>query len=497
MARLSETVLRRLIKAGETATVELKVAAPRSVEMAERFCGMANAQGGIVIIGVEDSNHTIVGIPDDRIGATFDVIVRAARQVVKPVLVLNPADPEIYVLDGKQVVVATVMPSKGPIYQSGGICWVRRGTHTIPLSVPELIEMANDRGLQDWELLPARRATMQDIDMGKVEAYLKLRLASGGQADRFVDVEQMLLGMECATIAANGEIVPTNAGILFFGSSPQQHIMQSEVVCVLYRDAVGASRYADKKIITGTLQELIDGAEAFLSRYIAVGARIEGWKRIDIPEHSIGALREALVNAVVHRDYSRRGESVRVFFYSDRIEVHSPGLLLPNITVEQMNIGRVQSKLRNPILANLLRDVPGYMERIGSGIRFMLDETERMELPRPLFKEMDEFIVTFRQAPALAIPKSQQQQPYFKETLWEKDEHLQPVVAKTNLLDEQEQRLIRAVQHVNEHGSITNAAYRELTNVSDRTAHRDLEALVERGSLKGVGQKGARRYVLP
>ena len=84
MARLSETVLRRLIKAGETVTVELKVAAPRSVEMAERFCGMANAQGGIVIIGVEDSNHTIVGIPDDRIGATFDVIVRAARQVVKP-----------------------------------------------------------------------------------------------------------------------------------------------------------------------------------------------------------------------------------------------------------------------------------------------------------------------------------------------------------------------------------------------------------------------------
>ena len=130
------------------------------------------------------------------------------------------------------------MPSNGPIYQSGGICWVRRGTHTIPLSVPELIEMANDRGLQDWELLPARRATMQDIDMGKVEAYLKLRLASGGQADRFVDVEQMLLGMECATIAANGEIVPTNAGILFFGSSPQQHIMQSEVVCVLYRDCI-------------------------------------------------------------------------------------------------------------------------------------------------------------------------------------------------------------------------------------------------------------------
>ena len=71
-------------------------------------------------------------------------------------------------------------------------------------------------------------------------------------------------------------MVPTNAGILFFGHDPQKHIIQSEVVCVLFRDAVGASRYADRKIVTGTLRELIDGTEAFLNRYIAVGARIEG-----------------------------------------------------------------------------------------------------------------------------------------------------------------------------------------------------------------------------
>jgi ATP-dependent DNA helicase RecG len=106
-------------------------------------------------------------------------------------------------------------------------------------------------------------------------------------------------------------------------------VRQGEVVCVLFRDAVGTSRYADRKMMTGTLQEPIDGAEAFLNRSSAVGARMEGWKRIDLPEHSIGALCEAIVNAVVHRDYSKRGESVRVFYYADRVEVHSPGLLLP------------------------------------------------------------------------------------------------------------------------------------------------------------------------
>jgi len=81
--------------------------------------------------------------------------------------------------------------------------------------------------------------------------------------------------MKCALVTKGGDVVSTNAGILFFGRYPQQHVIQGEVVCVLFRDAVGASRYADRKIITGTLQELIDGAEAFLNRYIAVGP---GWR---------------------------------------------------------------------------------------------------------------------------------------------------------------------------------------------------------------------------
>src|SRR5947207_4032162 len=117
--------------------------------------------------------------------------------------------------------------------------------------------------------------------------------------------------MRCAVEVRGGAIVPTNAGILFFGQSPQDHIPQSEVVCVLFREAVGASRYADRKNVTATLHDLVDGTEAFLNRYIAVGARVEGWKRIDLPEYSMEVLREAVINAVVHRDYSRRGEKVR------------------------------------------------------------------------------------------------------------------------------------------------------------------------------------------
>jgi predicted HTH transcriptional regulator len=140
MARLSESKLKRLIQGSETTTVEFKVAVPRPVELAERLCGMANAQGGRIIIGVEDTKQNIVGIPDERIAMTIDTILRAARQNIKPVLVLDPAEPEIYVVQGKQLVVATVPASKGPVYQSGGVFWVRRGTHTVPLSMSDLLE---------------------------------------------------------------------------------------------------------------------------------------------------------------------------------------------------------------------------------------------------------------------------------------------------------------------------------------------------------------------
>jgi predicted HTH transcriptional regulator len=233
LVKLSEMELKALIQGGETNTVELKVAAPRATEMAERLCGMANAQGGVVIIGVKDSTHEIVGVPDKRIGETLDVVLRAVRQMIKPELVLDPSEPEIYTLEGKKLVVATVKPSHGPVYQAHGIYWMRRGTHTVSLSLSELLEMANDRGLLDWEHQPVHNATMEDLDLEKVKAYLGRRSTSDRQASRFKDLERVLIGMECAVRTKDGKVVPTNAGMLFFGYAPQESIIQSDVACVL------------------------------------------------------------------------------------------------------------------------------------------------------------------------------------------------------------------------------------------------------------------------
>ena len=486
---------------GETSTVELKVASPRPDEMAERLCGLANAQGGCIIIGVADESLEIIGVPDKRLALTKDVVLRAARRIIKPVLLLDPPELEEYVLDGRKLVVATVPPNTGPIYQAGGVFWVRRGTHTVPLSVDEIVELAHDRGLVSWELQPARKATMADIDAKRVEEHLHRRSVRSQEGGRFDDLEQALVGMECAKVMPEGEVRPTNVGVLFFGYDPQQDVFQSEVVCVLFRDDLGVGGYIDRKIVRGTIQELIDSTELFLNKHMMVGAKIVGWKRIDLPEYPLEALREAIVNAVIHRDYSRTGESIRVFYYPDKVEIHSPGSLLPGVTVEQMEQGKVVSRLRNPVLANLLRDIPGYMERIGSGIKLMLNEMRKMGLPLPQFREMGgEFIVTFRNTPVSDMePVSSA--PSRENGVQQLMLDVPPVSVASGISGKEgppaaEQRMMTALRHIQAHGAITNHEYCELTGVSESTALRDLEAWVARGTLKKVGKRRGRRYEL-
>jgi ATP-dependent DNA helicase RecG len=509
---LDEQKLQQLIMGGENSTLELKIAPPRPGELAERLCGLGNAQGGYIVIGVEDATLNIVGVTD--VSATIDTILRATR-MIQPPLTLDPPDPEVFNLKGKNVVVATVRPSSGPVYQASGSFLIRRGTHTIPLSASELLELANDRGLTSWELQVARKATLEDLDMEKVETFLSYRSTRMRHRARFSNLEEVLAGMDCLTTTANGELRPTNAGILFFGYEPLLHIPHSEVVCVLYQDELGMGRYADRKIITGDIQTLIDQTEAFLNQHIPVGGEIKGWKRVDLPEYPIEALREAVVNAVIHRDYSRVGESIRLFYYSNRIEIHNPGLLLPGITIPQLEQGEAPSKLRNPVLASLLRDVPGYMERIGSGVRFMLHETRQMGLPAPQFKEISEFVVTFyKEVPAAtsssdydhlvtsgksntATSQSLHSTHLPAEAIEEPlSSNAMSRIRQVALIDA-ERRMAEAMRYVQENGFITSTQYQDLTGLSPRSALRDLEILVERGALKRVGKTRSRHYKLP
>jgi len=252
-----------------------------------------------------------------------------------------------------------------------------------------------------------------------------------------------------------------------FGYNPQLHLPQSEVVCIKYADTQGIRTYVDRKNFVGTLPELIDKTSSFLRQYIRVGATIRGFYREDEPEYPYEALREAVVNAVIHRDYFRSGETVRVFMYRDRVEIRSPGALLPGVSLDDLVALRVTSVPRNPVLAGFLRDMPGYMERIGSGIRFMLREMESLELPPPEFSEHYDFVVTFRNG------------------------------GKGLESEGLSERQRKALEMVRVTGSISTSEYCAATGVSPSTGLRDLTELAEQGLLVARGKRRAKRFYLP
>jgi len=482
---MDEAALRRLIAGGETAHVEFKVAPPRVVDLAARLCGLANGEGGHLILGVADTTWNIVGVKDTA--AAIDVLLQACRQC-KPPVPLNPPRPTAVLLDGKALVIAHIPPNDGTLHQAGGVFSIRRGTHTVPLEADEIERYFHARGTLAWEGRPVALATLADLNLERVQQYLAAR---PGRRARIADAADpaTLQRIGCATPDPHDPMVlhPTHAGLLLFGHAPQDFILHAEVVCVLFGDELGLRRYLDRRILHGTVPEQIDQAEEFLKRHMRVGARTEGFHRVDEPDYPLEALREAVVNALVHRDYSLSGEAVRLFYYPDRVEIHSPGLLLPDIRLEDLREGRVPSRPRNPILANLLRDVPGgYMERLGSGIAFMLREMRELARPAPEFREQHEFVVTFRLAPmpettpgAAADAGAASRQA--------------GSTGETRILTTAE-RQEAALRYVQEHGAITNKDYRTLTGVSDMTALRDLEALVARGSLHAVGQGRGRKY---
>jgi len=191
--------------------------------------------------------------------------------------------------------------------------------------------------------------------------------------------EEVLRSLGCLVEQA-GDWIPTNAGILLFAKDPQHFIAQAEVACVRFK-GTDVVTYIDRRDLQGPLYQLVDDAEQFIYRHMKVGRRIEGFVGVEYREYPQAAVREAIVNAVVHRDYSRRGQRIRVFMFDNRIEVYSPGTLPPGVSLEKMRRLEPQSVLRNPIIVGVFRDLGSrYIEQLGTGVPRM---ARAMEAQRP------------------------------------------------------------------------------------------------------------------
>ena len=529
---MDATTLKVIIQGGETSTVEFKIATPRELEVAQRLCGLANSPtGGLLIIGVADETWQIVGVENPS--KDIDDILKAARKCDPD---LELPTPEVIEVDAKKLVVVQVPPNTGQIYQVSGSYLLRRGTHTSAMTTPELVRFMYRQNVLHWEVQPVWQADLTALDMGKVREYQEnlVRMSRRSQSTTPGDLTELLLKIKCAVRMQENpsqpaQVYPTNAGILLFGRTPDEFLTQAEVVLTYYQDSSGVRRYNDRRIVTGSLPQQIEESWEILKLWTPIGARIQGVHRIDEPALPLEALREAIVNALVHRDYSLEGTAVRVFYYPDRVEIYNPGLLVPGLTLEQLQRGEAPSNPRNPVIATVLRDLPGgFMERVGSGVRFMINQMRDMGLPDPQFKEQGEFVVSFwrkespdgvsRLRPQSEMPPAQVEQGLNESSLppLTHREPRQPQTTKTTpaqlpdsagitlpQLSEEEklnlgslERQQLALNYVRLYGSISHKKYQELTGASETTATRDLKQLTANGALRKLGRGPGRKYVI-
>lgn len=332
-------------------------------------------------------------------------------------------------------------------------------TEALYSSLVDYLEVCGIIQAQHFEDRPCQDATLSDVDARAVEDFVRLaRLERQFPLPIKTPVTDVLahLHLLCGDH-------PTNAAILLFSRDPQRFLPASEVRCMHFHGTEIQRPVPFYRIFKGTLFEQVNMAVDFamskLSR--SVGTRAESSQvpvRYEIPPDVI---REAIVNAVAHRDYTSAG-AIQVSVFADRLEVWNPGMLPPPLTTESLRQPH-GSIARNPRICEALF-LARYIEKYGTGTLMMIRESLAHALPEPDFIQRGgEFTITIWRD-------------------WLTDE----VLARYDL----NERQLKAISYIKTHGKISNMEYQQLTHAIKKTASRDLNAMREKGLIEQKGSRG-------
>ena len=461
-AQVTSPQLQALLAAGRGAKVELRPEATTPARLAETLVAFANADGGAVLVGVDPRSGKPQGLSDPE--AALDRALQAALATDPPLIVPLPQVSEA---GEKKVLVVTVPRGLPHVYSYKGKYLLRQGVRNQPLDPRQLRRLMMERGSVSFEGLVPDGARLDDLDWDKVGHYL-----SGLEALSRADPEEALLHRGCLA-QDDGGLRPTYAGLLLFGREPQRWVRSSEILVTRYAGTKMDDRFV-KEQIRGTLPEQVRRAEASVASNMRHEVRLVGLERIEDPEYPVDVVREAIVNAVAHRDYQIRGDEIRILLFSDRIEFYSPGRLPGHVTVENLVDERFS---RNETVVQILSDM-GFVERLGYGIDRMIRLMARAGLPAPRFEETAAgFRVTLLGRGISFVSDEPDVQHWLHLGVNERQE--------------------KALEYLAEKGRITNREYQELCpDVSAETIRRDLADMVRKNLLLKIGEKRATYYIL-
>lgn len=420
----------------------------------EDLAAFANTKGGTLLVGIQEDG-TIVGAHGN------DRELQRIANLITSHLGITPSI-EVVQMAGKPVIEIRMQPSRGVVCYGGR--YLRRvGSANRDFTPEELARHLLERSGHTWDDL-ASEWSLDELDPEALENYARLarpRL-------RHLDPHRPEQTLQNLGLLTDGRL--KNAAVLLFAKHPQRLFPLAQVRIGIFRDA----QILDSHDFQGHLWDQLNGAMDRFRQVLKVRFDVQveepsltGLQRKETWEYPLEALREAVVNALVHRDYTYPAD-IQIRLSEDRLEVWSPGELPSPLTPEALYRPH-SSVLRNPLLAQAFY-FAGVIERWGTGTTRIVQLCREQGLPEPEFANwLGGVRVTFL-----------------------KDAYTPERLRKLGL----NERQIKAVQYAREHGAISNRVYRSLTGVSDETARQELMDLVKRKLLQVHGKGRATKYVL-
>ena len=377
--------LLELIKNGESSRVEFKSEEVRPESLAGEIVSFANFAGGTIFIGVSDAGN-IQGV---RRVDMEEFVINVCRNNIKPSIIPMIEKKKF----NKKIIYIVTIPEGDDIYStSKGNYFIRVGSTKQQPTQQELLRLFQKRNLIQFDEIPVLSSNFKNIDIVKVNTYLRKLDQSPLNDDTSYGIEQDLINLSIL-ISTDIGIYPTIAGLLLFGKNPQKYFPSYMISCGAYSGTDFISDVIREDDIIGTIEDIVEKTIAFLKLTMPKFTSLErGVERVETYVYPTEVLREAIVNAVCHRDYTISGASIRVLLFQDRLEIRSPGGLPNTLTLESMVYRQFT---RNQTIASFLAPM-GYMEKRGKGIlkMFKLCKLNRVKCELSITDDKGEFVVT-------------------------------------------------------------------------------------------------------
>ncbi len=394
---MEAAALEQRIRLGEDSRTEFKGVAQSNFrlapqDIAKAIVSLANTRGGVLVIGVDDDGKPSGTGTTQQTDALMRQVVQACQDSIQPSIACAIEKAELHGVN--LLLVEVTAFSSGRPYRADRGYYVRDGSVSREATRDDLVRLLQSQD-HHYDEEPLAGAKLADLDGAAIQRAFALLY---GVVDPR-ETSRYLRALGCL----DDDETPTVTGVLFFGREPSRWLPDARVSAVRIEGTMISSTFLDRQELAGRVTEQIEAAGVFLQRHMGSSSEAPGWERTERPGPGRipqPALREAVLNAIAHRDYKMTSQT-RIFVFDDRVEVVSPGGLLNRLTLESIRLGGV-SQRRNPRIAALLVHLQR-REHLGFGVFEMIRQMADQGLPEPEFGlQGGHFRVTLRGRPRSA-----------------------------------------------------------------------------------------------